>query len=359
MMIAAAEPEPAYDADPISQDCWAYSRHIGVQLTTHCPLRCGHCIISAHEQSTEDMTDDTAEILRLKMSDCPELEAFSITGGEPFSRQAKLEDFCRYAKSRNLRLNVFTNAFWAKDAVCTSKTLDKLSGLSRIIISAGVFYSSHIPALNLQNAALAAIERGIEVRFRIFPGEGVDYLNDIKNLFNEPQRSVIGFSTMSVQARGRAADLPVFKNERKLLLEELPLECCGGLTSLSILYDGTITACTCFADPELVHPMKLGNIRNGNLKKIIRQADKDFFIHALRLWGTRGVLHLVADHSPVSGKRYSPNDPCGPCLDIFGNEIIMDSIRTILSQPKIQRTVALGRASRYGESSMLKSTTPF
>lgn len=344
-----------------SEHCWPYTRHIAVQTTLYCPLKCNHCVVNAHNKRDEDMSDEIAESLRIQMSECDDLEAFTITGGEPFTRIRMLEEFCRYAKDRKLKLNVFTSAFWAVNESNASRLLAWLSGLTRLIISAGHFYSGQVPLSNLRNAALAAFDRGIKVGFRIFPGKETDYIKEIKELFHGKAVDQIEFSSMAIQARGRAVDLPLFKDEERVTLETIPYECCGGLSSPFVGYNGTVMACTCFVEPDMAHPMRLGNIRDNSLAEILRKVDKDFFIHALRLWGTKGVLDRLKDKtclSDITG-RYSRSDPCGPCIDIFSNRKVMDSLMGVLNEPDMQRTIALGRALRYGEHAMLNYTRPF
>ncbi len=307
------------------------------------------------------MSDDIAESLRIQMSECDDLEAFTITGGEPFTRIRRLEEFCSFAKDRKLNLNVFTNAFWAVNESNASRVLAGLSGLTRLIISTGLFYSGKVPLSNLRNAALAALDRGIEVVFRIFPGKERDYIKETKDLFHSKAIDQIKFSSMAIQARGRAVDLPLFKDEERVTLENIPYECCGGLSSPFVNYDGTVTACTCFVEPDMAHPMRLGNISDHCLAEILRKVDEDFFIHALRLWGTKGVIDHLKDKTCLSDimGRYSRSDPCGPCIDIFSNRKVMDSLMAVLNEPKMQRTIALGRALRYGEHAMLNYTMPF
>jgi len=345
---------------PPPEHCWPYGQRMVVQLTLNCPLKCRHCVVNADHHRTEELSEETAAILHSELSHCPDVKALSITGGEPFTRLKRLEEFSALAEDHDLNLYVVTSAFWAHTQRHASRVLDRLAGTTQLNISTGVFHTPYVPLSHTRNAALAALEKGMAVTFRIFSQGDVAFLEQIAGLFDEEARERMEFMPMPVQTRGRAIDLQMHGMDERTPLPQLAAVCCGGISSPFVMYDGTVTACNGFEKPDRRHPLTLGNIRQRPLGQILSDADRNFFIHALRLWGPRGIIDCITDKggSPGLQEHYSVHDVCELCFDICDNPGLMDDVMEKLNEPERQREIALGRALRYGEQSMLGSTCP-
>jgi hypothetical protein len=57
-------------------------------------------------------------------------------------------------------------------------------------------------------------------------------------------------------------------------------------------------------------------------------------------------------------KRYAVHDVCALCFDLCAKPALVDAVLARLGTPELQREIALGRALRYGERSMLGVTRP-
>jgi pyruvate-formate lyase-activating enzyme len=345
---------------PAPEHCWPYGQRMVVQVTLHCPLRCGHCVVNAAPHRKEDLARETASLLHSQLRQCADLKALSLTGGEPFTRLTRLDEFSELSRDRGIRLYVMTSAFWAHTPRHAVGVLERLSGITHLNISTGAYHIRQVPLNSVRNAALAALDRGMAVTFRIVPDGDPSLLDRIKSLFDDEALKTIEFMPLPVQARGRAADLPVQGRAENVTLPDLPARSCGGISAPFVLCDGTVTACNGFETPDRQHPLTLGNIRHRSLAQIVSDADRSAFIHALRLWGPRGLLDLVEDQDGLSGmrKRYAVHDVCALCFDLCAKPALVDAVLARLDTPELQREIALGRALRYGERSMLGVTRP-
>ncbi len=288
------------------------------------------------------------------------VEVISLTGGEPFVNLNKLEELTNLAKEWDLLVNVVTNAFWSKNYSHAIKIVKRLRGVTHLSISTDIFHSENVPLENIKNASVAALDNGLEVALSICLKPNDNFIDRLKNALGNELFDKLLVVPQHIHYIGMAEDLN-FDEAKEPIKKLLPMAC-GNLSMPFILYDGTVMACCgdVILKPDLYPSLTLGNVDHISLEQILTEADQNYLIHALRLWGPSGLLKRITNKKLISSlkKSYSLNNICDLCCDLFSHPDIVTYLMNELNCKKVQREIALGRSLRFGELSMLKSTEP-
>ncbi len=337
-----------------------FAKTIGIQLTLNCPFKCDHCMVNSGPERHEEIPTEKALDWISEIGKNKSIGLISITGGEPFVDLKKLEILTGLTKEYGLLVNVVTNAFWSKSYSYARKILEGLPGITHLSISTDEFHLENVPLENIKNASMAALENGIEVALSICSKHNPDFNDHLKSTLGNELFERLVIITQHIHSVGMAKYLR-FPELKKPVKELSPLAC-GNLSMPFILHDGTVMACCgdIILNPELYDSLCLGNIELTPLNQILREADQNYLIHALRLWGPSGLLKRIPDEKLTPGlkKGYSAGNICDLCSDMLSHSDIVNQLKDELSRKKVQREIALGRSLKYGELSMLKSTEP-
>lgn len=332
-----------------------FGKTIGLQLTLRCPFKCDNCLVNAGPERREEVPTPVALSWVSKIGRVGTIEVISITGGEPFVNQKRLEEITHLAKEYGLLVNVVTNAFWGKNYAQGTKLLKKLQGITHLSISTDIFHNKDIPLENVKNSCLAALDNGIEVALSICLKQNDDFIDILKSELGKELFEKLLIVPQHIHSVGRAKDLSL--DEVKSPITKMPSVACGNLSMPFISYDGTIMACCgdAILKAELYPALKLGNMEQNSLRQILRKADRNYLIHALRLWGPAGLFQRITDRKLISRlkKSYSRDNICDLCCDLLSQVDIVNFFGEELSKAEVQREIALGRALKYGELSML------
>ncbi len=289
-----------------------------------CNLRCTHCYQSAYEHGGLSETDTLkiAKILDGALAKWRKSGRISLTGGEPFLKKElmfRLMDFAE--KSANFRwIGILTNGTLINDETAEQLTLFRklkevqvsidgskeethdairgkgsfqkaLKGLENLVDArlptAIMFTLSNLNKGDVQGIIDLSLEAGIDAltieRITPMSTSDKDDLMIIPDELKEVYSSVLSRKKVLEQSGSRLR-IRTSRPLWALLDDESGGFCPAGLSSLSILHDGTVLPCRRLEIP-------LGNILHDGIYKI---------------WYTSEVLWQIRNKSNLKGK-------CGDC----------------------------------------------
>ncbi len=328
-----------------------YGECLEVQLTLECPLHCRHCIVDA-APGGGCAPGWLADLLQA-LPACRSLRAVRITGGEPFSDLQVLGQVVARCRALGLVVHVVTSAFWATSPRVARDILDGLPGLTHLDVSTDVYHLEHVPLAHVRSAVSAGLEGGRFVVLRVCTGADEAIPAEVAAAFAGETHERFTVAAQPVFARGRASRLGLRADA--VPWRELPLAACASCALPLVLCDGTVLACNNPVRRAPGDPLRLGAIGHTPLARMLAAADGNYLVHALRVWGPRGILELLGECEPLRALAgdFPRLDPCALCQALLGAPGIAAAVSDWLAQPEIRRALGLGRALQFGETAML------
>ncbi|MDH3349248.1 MAG: phosphotransferase [Desulfobulbaceae bacterium] len=124
---------------------------IGYRLTYRCNSQCQHCYCYDHEDHVKKEELDLATATRvIDEAYAYGIRGLGLSGGEPFLLPDHVFKLVEHAKALNFRVNLATNAFWAKRSKSARRYLNRLKSLGfkppedSFTISVGQFHLEYI-----------------------------------------------------------------------------------------------------------------------------------------------------------------------------------------------------------------------
>lgn len=307
---------------------------IGITLLTtlRCSAACDNCCFGCNPKQGRTMTfEEMKGYVDLCLEAYPDsISKLDLTGGECMLLGKDVDKIFEYAKSKNLRCSMVSNAFWAKDYDIAYKTLKRLKrkGLKSASFSTGNDHNMYVPWMNVRNASVAAARLGIKTDLRIENKFGrniiTEQLNDdveVVELVKKGKLEMTVNPWMEYHNKGkkqRTWKVPYCEFDSK--------EPCKSLFR-DILIDpyGEVFAC-CGIGVCHIPQMRLGNIHSEPVKTIYERAFDDF----LKIWlftkGPNDVLKFVHEKT---GKKFvcHTRHICDLCRAIFLDKSIIPLIK--------------------------------
>jgi MoaA/NifB/PqqE/SkfB family radical SAM enzyme len=334
-----------------------FLRDAGLVMTYRCEVACPHCILEAGPHRTEEVSEnDTFDWIRqIAGYRSGQIEALSLTGGEPFYNFDGLRRVSSFADGCGLIVSAVTNAYWASDKQRAVALLRQLGALKMLAISADEHHQKHIPFERVHNAVAAAKECGIPYAV-IVCTESKDepqYQSMVRRLGEITEADKI--ATVITFPVGRALrHVDASKYERA---KEPARSACPAASAPIILPDGRVNACI---GPILTltspHPLALGSLRERSLQEILDAAEVNPILHAIRIWGPRKLLALARDAGlgQLLPEEYVKNSVCHTCYCLMTSPGILDWLQHLAGDPEFVEEVAYGRVYYLGETRMVE-----
>ncbi len=330
--------------------------NIGLIITYQCQVRCNHCVVQAGPDRKEslNLNDASRWIKELAAFDQGKVKTIALSGGEPFVDINRLIDVSAICENHELGLTAVTNAFWADSKKVAKETLQKISALKTLAISADAYHQKAIPISRVNNVVEAAEHHGIPYYIGMFTESIEDpayksVLNKLKNFVSEE----VIFTGITYPV-GRALDKVDIE---KYATNSQPSQLACSLSAAPIISpSGDVFACigpiTRLGND---HPLYLGSLKNDTLSNILSRAEQNVILHALRVWGPRIFVDLATEnglqnHLP---SRYITGSICDVCYNLMSKPQIVTCMLEAAKNVDFIRRVACGRYYYFHESAML------
>ena len=274
---------------------------LGLITTYQCNAECSHCFFNSSPSRKEVMGLETG----LKAIDEAKglgAEWVSLTGGEPFLKFDLLKQLLGHSADLELKTEVVTNGYWARDPQTTKTILRELLGLGLTVLNLSIddFHQEYVPFEHVRNAYHSARELGLKIVIMTTTAKGSKITSKtIPELLEDEKIQVIGETPIydpqallietPITPAGRGAD--VVEHEYTLFTE---VKCGEVLHDIGVGPGGSVYPCC----GPLAAKKNLGNINESSLRIMLEKAWNDPFYTALR----KGI--------PVSGPYTSKCHAC-------------------------------------------------
>lgn len=282
-------------------------RKLAFGYSTRCNIRCTHCVAAGEKPVSTKMELAQAKGIIREMA-VAGVRGISFTAGEPliyFDDILELVDLC---SEKNIYTRVVTNSFWAKseeEAFFHAKQL-KESGLCQLRLSYSRWHQEHVPALNVLNAANAAVKSGIDY----FVSFVTDFSeeDDLCEQFLRDNR--LKFFPEPVIYSGRADGLG-----RKSLFTDFQENRCAMNPYLSP--DLTMYAC-CDAGSHFTttRVFELGNLTTSSVEQLFAKSENSPLYDCIRSMG----ITTIASYAGLKSREIITYRKCELCEKLFNSQ---------------------------------------
>ncbi len=137
-------------------------RKIAFGYSTHCNIRCAHCVAAGDIGDNKKMELVRAKEIIRDMA-VAGVTGISFTAGEPFIYFDDLLELVALCRELNMYTRIVTNSYWAKTPEKTKQLLEMLKqcGLCQLRMSYSRWHQQHVPRQNVLNAARGCMQTGI------------------------------------------------------------------------------------------------------------------------------------------------------------------------------------------------------
>lgn len=144
-------------------------RFLTVMINERCPLKCRHCSVGFSETYKGTGFRVTPEDLvhNIQCIDSDTYQAVLFAGGEPSLDPALVKLGIDTCKDMGLETAMVTAPIWASTEASTKRFLDKVQGLSMLMLSYDYYHLEFLKYSQYENAAREAAARGMFVNLHI------------------------------------------------------------------------------------------------------------------------------------------------------------------------------------------------
>ena len=333
-----------------------FHRKVLLYPTLRCPIQCRHCAIKSDPNRKEEMSQEVLETFLGDVVDCGKVEIVVFSGGEPFLVRKKIGKPISFLCAKGLAVSVQTSAYWAESPAKAIRVLSSLPGISQLVVSVDEFHQEFVPFQNVANACTACAELGIDIRIHTLAYESERVETQLKERIPASVASKISvYRNQAIHLVGRGHNL---RDHPNIVRQDVfPERVCFSCSVAFLLPDGTVTACG--GDMQWNGKgcdfFELGVLGKNSFSEITSAAEKNYLVHAMRLWGPKRLAEIAIARGVAAnlGSTYIRDDICDLCCDLFSNPEIVDVIKKELDKAGFRREIALARAFFLGELEML------
>lgn len=330
-----------------------FHQALGILITMKCPLECGHCFIDSSPKRQEVIDSDLIISRLHEIAKQGKIKQLIITGGEPFSVREILKSIVSVAASYSINSFVQTSAFWASTLEKSISFLRQFPGITHLGVSADEYHEFFVPLESVKNALLAAIECEIvpELSIRVWDMEQDPFLTRINEVLGKDLLERVHLDFEKINVVGRANNLSVPDIARRRTEESLPKGACDFAHQPSIDCNGKVLACCNVNLARKNKVLQLGDLKEQSFTEISNQAEQNYLLQALRVWGPKRLAEIAIAHGIGSKLKgiYPQNGICTLCDDLLSQPEIITLLMSILDTPEMREEIILARLLRYGE----------
>lgn len=332
----------------------------GLMLTYKCTIACPHCIVKAGPHRTEEMTAEDAfnwlEQIRAFTAEKGIKAGISLTGGEPFYCMDLLRRVADEAAGKGFLVSVVSNAYWASTREEALKTLESFGSVDFFSISTDRYHQEFIPLSYIRNAVYACKKLGKEYDIAVATVSEEDpaYLSLIDDLLEFTEKEKIETALIATVGRAETAIDP-----GSLGFSSEPCKASCSMASFPILFpDGRVIACI---GPPIVipghHPLHLGNLKQTPLREILREAESNTILHAIRVFGPSSLVELLREkgYGHLLSPSFQTDSICDVCNKLFSSREICAALEKVAADDFFTQKVAYGRYYYLHEPEMLEA----
>lgn len=243
---------------------------VGVQFTTHCDFTCAHCLVNCGPYGGRSMSAETiiacAEAAREAGA-----SNFVFTGGEPFLHKELLLTCIKHVHGLGLKVQVLTNAGWARDPGRRDRIVDELAmaGLSSLAISYDLFHQPFGDQASIRVLIHKLKKCGIEPLIITVLSSYPSNIEILRFVAALDTPVLIGL----LNQMGRAKNLP----QNYYMSSPRQVGICKQANAPMVLVDGKVMFCCGFADlaaegASVPTSAIMGNVHNQEIVSIFRDS---------------------------------------------------------------------------------------
>ena len=216
------------------------------------------------------------------------LDSIGISGGEPLLYYDDMLQIGDIAQKYNIKLIIFSNAFWAYSDANTKKYLLGLKnkGLDSIQLSTDQFHQEFIALENIVRASNIASELDIPCTIMIpAPAFGWSTIQTLSYLEEHTDAQLI---THPIHPIGRALEL----DDAYFQWKELELKGCDLVGRVEVDESGLVAQCPPSSDFDKSNPLVLGDLNITSVEKTMDKYEHSLLFWVLANYGPLGLYKL-------------------------------------------------------------------
>lgn len=331
-----------------------FSKELGFEITTQCPLECAHCIVESGPKRNERAIDMIPQWVG-DGADLDGLEAVVATGGEPFLYPQALAYLSEIARKRGCVFRVLTSASWARTPEKAAAMLNKVL-VDHLVVSFDRYHQAFLPFKMAVNALRAGVDCGARCTLNVTaPAKELDA--DVERATAEIREALGAEYAQRVEVTGQ----PILRGGRGLTTQDEGLEpwhvfdCCSMVAQHFIKTDGRVIACCgppAYTSDQSTDWLTLGNLGEMSIAEIRSKAAHHSLVRAIHVLGPAFLYKLAGLAASRLGTRFDTR--CSLCVAILSDEELMQAVIVRLEEPAVRRQVALATAL-IGDLSLLET----
>jgi len=295
-------------------------------ITYVCNANCSHCYTyCGPHRAKEIMSEGMAKkIIDEAWEDKRIGKNLTIGGGEAGIYHDLLLSIISHGTLRGFYVAMVTNCFRATSPQEAEKMCEEYSsaGLKRIEISTDSFHDPYIKLEYTGNTIEAARKAGIDVCLRFAVSKN-SRVGDLLKRLKDYDLSNVTIMSQPAAAIGRAKNL----EDELYKMESLPSRNCLDFLTITVTPPGDIYPC-CLGS-ELTEYLRLGNVTDTPLSKILDEGENNFLVKQVLTKGPAGILNLLTSELAMELKNRSYLNICEMCNRIFENHELVKEIKKL------------------------------
>ncbi|HSW50767.1 MAG TPA: radical SAM protein [Bryobacteraceae bacterium] len=275
---------------------------VGITLvfTRKCNASCRHCGFSCGPSATETMTVEQASAyLGEAKQAVPDLQAVSITGGEPMLFPREVVKVLALAQSLGLWSELVSNSYWAVDRIIARRRLEDFRGLGlrNFVTSLDAYHAEFVPAERVRVAVECAVDLGLQVTLKTLrpaaPGIRDSWLTGLRT--TAPNLKVLDAEPLFV---GRAAG-SIAPGDSRAAPDASRGRCDSIIRFPAIHPNGDLYACCGFGEGA----RRVGSVKDTPLGALLRELRHNLLFNLLAESGPAALWEKLQEQGGVARGR--------------------------------------------------------
>jgi MoaA/NifB/PqqE/SkfB family radical SAM enzyme len=282
-------------------------RKIAFGYSTHCNIRCSHCVAGDESSKSIKMELDHAKQILEEMAGSG-VSGISFTAGEPFIFFEDLLELVGVCQMNTIYSRVVTNSFWAaslEKARYYSKLLAQ-RGLCQMRLSYSRWHQEHVARENIIYAAQSCIDAGIDYYVSFI----TDFSQEDDTREEFLQDNGLKYFPEPVIYSGRADSF----NRRKLQTDYQENRCSmNPYLAPDLSMYGCCDAGTNFNTTNFFY---LGSLKESSVDQLLRKCETLPLYNCIRSMG----ISAIASFAGMKAREIVTYHKCDLCKKLFDNK---------------------------------------
>lgn len=293
------------------------SRRLGFTVTKACPLRCGHCSVSAGpDLGHTTLTGTFGQIVACQLSDLKDygVHFIDFTGGEPTLAPDFIRQVSATAKTVDMSCSIVTAAHWAVDRSHALKFLQHFSNIDNWDVSTDIYHLKFVPLQKVETAfkVLKELNKTVLIRIAHHDPLTMEDAELIQQVYKFAGREI---AFQPIGPVGRAAELFQYITATQENWDTAPCPSTGPLVRSTGLVE---PCCAPLSNEDFDHPLRLGNAFEESLTTIIQKWRIHPLLQTIRVWGFKPVLKWL-EEADEPWNRIVRHRNCHTCVELVRN----------------------------------------